>query len=87
MEAESMSAFTVVLETTEPFGPEIRVMHEQAEDASEAALWALHHWHNDVDFQPNTEIAELEDESVTVLAVLHGHCEKALERSPSGTLV
>lgn len=87
METESPSPFTVVLETTEPFGPEVRVMHEEAEDASDAALRALHHWHNDMDFQPNTEIEELEEESVTVLAVLYGHCEKALERSPSGALV
>jgi len=36
--------FTVVLETNEPFGPETRVMHEEASDAEEAALRALHHW-------------------------------------------
>lgn len=87
MEIKSQSPFTVILETTEPFGPEVRIMHEEAEDVSEAALRALHHWHNNMEFQPDTEIEEHEDLTVTVLAGLHDHCETALERSPSGTLV
>jgi hypothetical protein len=78
---------TVILETNEPFGPEIRVMHEEAESAKEAALRALHHWHNDMEFDPTNTIEELEDRTARVLAVLKGHCEKALARSTSQQLV
>ena len=81
------ASFTVILETNEPFGPETRVMYEEAEDAEEAALRALHHWHNDMDFDPTNTIEELEDGTARVLAVLEGHCEKALVRSPSQQLV
>jgi hypothetical protein len=87
METESLSPFTVVLETTEPFGPEVRTMHEDAADARQAALRALHHWHNDMDFNPNNTIEELEDGTARVLAVLEGHTGKELARNPSGQLV
>jgi hypothetical protein len=46
METEDASPFTVVLGTTEPFGPKVQVVHEEARDAREADLRALHHWHN-----------------------------------------
>lgn len=81
-----MSPYTVILETAEPFGPEVQVVHEKAEDAGSAALRALHHWHN-AEFSPNVEIQELEDGSVRVLAVLEGHSEVALARNPSQELV
>lgn len=86
MEAEDSSAFTVVLETTEPFGPEIQVLHEEADEAREAALRALHQWHNE-DYAPATRVEELEDGSVRVLAVLEGRNEAVLKRSPSQNLV
>lgn len=85
MEAEDSSAFTVVLETTEPFGPEIQILHEEADEAREAALRALHQWHNE-DYTPTTRIEELEDGSVRVLAVLEGHSVPALRRTPSQEL-
>jgi hypothetical protein len=78
--------FTVVLETTEPFGREIQVIQEEAADGEEAALRAMHHWHNR-EFDPNVEIEELEDGTAWVLAVLHGHNETALVRNPSQNLV
>jgi hypothetical protein len=80
------SPFTVVLETTEPFGHEIQVMHEEAADGEEAALRAMHHWHNQ-EFDPNVEVEELEDGTARVLAVLHGRNETALVRNPSQKLV
>lgn len=80
------SPFTVVLETTEPFGHEIQVMHEEATDGEEAALRSMHHWHNQ-EFDPNVEVEELEDGTTWVLAVLHGHNETALVRNPSHKLV
>lgn len=74
---------TVILETNEPFGPETRVMHEKTKNAEEAALRALHHLHNDMEFDPTNTIEKLKDGTARVLAVLKGHCEKALVRSPS----
>lgn len=71
------TSFTIVLETKEPFGPETRIMHEEAEDAEEAALRALHRWHNDMDFDPTNQVGELEDGTARVLAVLEvilRHC-------------
>jgi hypothetical protein len=87
MESSSLSPYTVVLETTEPFGPETRIMHEKGVGPEEAALRVLHHWHNDMDFDPGNRIKDLEDGSVRVLAVLQGHAEKKLVRNPSGRLV
>lgn len=87
METESLLPFTVVLETNEPFGPETRIMHEKGADPEEAALRALHHWHNDMDFDPANRIENLEDGTARVLAVLKGHTEKKLVRNPSGQLV
>jgi hypothetical protein len=81
-----MSNYTVILETTEPFGPEVQVMHQEAEDAREAALRALHDWHT-LDFEGTTRIEELEDGSVRVLTVLKGHNEAVLTRNPSQKLV
>jgi hypothetical protein len=77
--------FTVVLETTESFGPEVQVLQETAEDARTAASRALHDWHGR-EFVPTMNIEELEDNSVRVLAVLQGHTEALLARSPSGKL-
>jgi hypothetical protein len=79
--------FTVFLEANEPFGPETRVMHEEASDAEEAALRALHHWQNNMEFDPNNTIEELEDGSARILAVLEGHSDVALTRNPSQKLV
>jgi len=47
----------------------------------------LHHWHNDMDFNPNNTIEELEDGTARVLAVLEGHTGKELARNPSGQLM
>ena len=86
MEETDTSTFTVVLETREPFGPEIQVIHEEATDGEEAALRAMHDWHNR-DFNPNVKVEELEDGTARVLAVLEGECETALVRNPSQQLV
>jgi hypothetical protein len=85
MENNDEAPFTVVLETTEPFGPEIQVLHVNAEDPREAALRVLYHWHGE-DFTPTTTIEELEDGSVRVLAVLEGHSDATLVRTPSQKL-
>jgi hypothetical protein len=85
METEGASPFTVVLEATEPFGPEVQVLHEEACEAREAALRALHHWHNQ-EFAPTTTVEELEDNSVRVLAVLEGRSEAVLTRGTSQEL-
>lgn len=77
--------FTVVIETGEPFGPEVQVLRETAEGTSKAAARALRAWHNR-DFEPSAEIMRLEDESARVLAVLRGHSETGLRRIPSGRL-
>ncbi|MCS4044567.1 hypothetical protein GGQ00_003027 [Salinibacter ruber] len=81
-----MEAFTVVLETTEPFGPEVQAMQVKAENPNRAALRSLHHWHNR-EFNPRVDVADLEDGSARVLAVLKGHSEVALMRNPSQELV
>jgi hypothetical protein len=85
MGSSDEAAFTIVLETTEPFGPEIQVLHEEGGSGREAALRALHHWHGE-DFAPTTTIEELEDGSVRVLAVLEGHSDATLVRTPSQKL-
>ena len=72
------SVFTVILETNEPFGSETRIIHEEAKNTEEAALRALHHWHNDLEFDPKNKVEELEDGSARVLAVLEGHSDAAL---------
>lgn len=84
--SEVAGTHTVVLETNEPFGPETRAMHVEAEDGKEAALRALHNWHNDMDFNPNNTIEELEDGTARVLAVLEGHSDVVLTRGPSAKL-
>jgi len=77
--------FTVVLETTEPFGPEVQIMHEEATDGREAALRALHHWHT-LEYTPTTTIADLEDDSARVMAVFEGHTTPVLTRTPAQQL-
>jgi hypothetical protein len=62
-------------------------MHEEAESAKETAPCALYHWHSNMKFDPTNTIEELEDRTARVLAVLKGHCEKALARSTSQQLV
>jgi hypothetical protein len=64
-----MQSYTVVLETTEPFGPEVQVMHEEAEGPRTAALRALCHWQS-AEFNPNVEVEEIEDGSVRILRFL-----------------
>ena len=83
--ATDTQLFTVVLETTEPFGPEVQIMHEEAHDAREAALRSLHHWHT-LEYDPTTTIADLEDGSVRVMAVLDGHSTPVLTRTPAQQL-
>lgn len=61
-------------------------MHEEAENAEEAALPAPHHWHNDMEFDPTNTIQELEDGTAQVLAA-EGTLRKALAQSPSQQLV
>jgi hypothetical protein len=50
-------------------------------------LYALHNWHNGMDFDSNNTIEELEDGTARVLAVLEGHSRVVLTRSPSDRLV
>jgi hypothetical protein len=81
-----MKAYTILLETREPFGPEVQVIHEESQDPRSAAKQALHDWHG-TPFNANTKIEKLEDDTVRVLAVLEGAANKALTRSTSGKLV
>jgi hypothetical protein len=86
METDDTPAFTVVLEITGPFGPEIQVLREKGEDAREAARRALHRWH-DEDYVPTTTVEELEDGSTHVLAVLEGESKALLTRKSSRGLI
>jgi len=81
-----IAPFTVVLETREPFGPEIQVLRIEAEDARNAAIQALCDWHS-IDCDETTTVADLEDGSAHVLAVFATHVEAALTRNPAQQLV
>ena len=86
MAADDGTPFTVVLETSGPLGLEIRVFHEEAGEAKDAARRALYRWHED-EYAPKTTIEELEDDSAHVLAVLKGQSEAVLTRKASSGLV
>lgn len=58
----------------------------RAEYSSEEALRVLHNCHDEMEFQTDNKIKELEDGSVGVLAVPHSHYEKVLERPTFGKL-
>ncbi|WP_263809901.1 hypothetical protein [Salinibacter pepae] len=58
----------------------------RAEHSSEEALRVLHKCHDEMEFQTDNEIKELEDGSVGVLAVPRSHYEKVLERPTFGKL-
>jgi len=70
--------FTFILKTSEPFGPEILVLHDKGVDVREAALPALHHWH-DEDYALTAKIEELEGKSLHVLVVLEGESDAVLK--------
>ena len=86
MDAPARAPFSVVLETTEPFGPEVQVMHVTACAAEDAAAQALRTWHNTGEYAEVLTIPELEDGTVRVLAVLRGYAETVLTRTPSAKL-
>lgn len=86
MATDDGTPFTVVLETSGPFGLESRVFHEEADEAEEAARRALYRWHGD-EYAPTTTVEEIEDDSVHVLAVLEGQSEAVLTRKASSGLV
>ena len=62
-------------------------MHKKGADPEEAALRALHHWNNDMEFDAANRIEDLEDGTARVLAVVKDHAEKRLIRTPSGQLM
>jgi len=86
MESTSRDPFSVVLETTEPFGPEVQIMHVTAAAPEDAAAQALRNWHNTGEYAQALNVTELEDGTVRVLAVLRGYAETALTRTPSAEL-
>lgn len=86
MDSPARVPFSIVLETTEPFGSEVQVMHVTAVTPEDAAAQALRDWHNTGAYAEALDVTELEDGTVRVLAVLHGYAETALTRTPSNRL-
>lgn len=76
--------YTIVLESNSSLGPGVEIVHEEAADASEAALRALHKWLGE-SYDPETELNDLEMRAY-VLAVLRDRAQQALRRVPPGRL-